>query len=279
MLKVEQLKSIATLLKINPATLEAAVASDKETEIELPKDVKLLSDKDLESRDKNVKSTGYNEGVKAGQEIMIKDLKQAHGLTFEGKDSNKFVEALVAKTLSDAKLQPNEQLKEKDNIIANLQKSVQALTAEKEQIQKQHKETLLNDNLIKHVPTLAVGLEPDEVILSMKSKGYMFEIDDAGALVTKHNGQVVRDATTQNAVEVKDVISGYVKERKWEKTEAEQPRGRGAGNSAPRLDGSITTLSQAKKAWEAEGKSANSSEFVGYVQSLSKDNSNFDMNK
>lgn len=279
MLKAEQLKSIATLLKINPATLEAAVASDKETEIELPRDVKLLSDKDLESRDKNVKSTGYNEGVRAGQEIMIKDLKQAHGLTFEGKDSNKFVEALVAKTLSDAKLQPNEQLKEKDGIIANLQKSVQTLTTEKEQIQKQHKETLLNDNLIKHVPTLAVGLEPDEVILSMKSKGYTFEIDDAGALITKYNGQIVRDATTQNAVEVKDVISGYVKERKWEKADTEPPRGRGAGNSTPTRDGSITTLSQAQKAWEAEGKSANSSEFVGYVQSLSKDNSNFDMDK
>lgn len=277
MLKTEQIKSIATFLKIDPSKLETAIKDEKEVEVELPKEGQFMTPTDIESRDKNIKSTGYNEGVTAGKEMLVKDLKQSQGLTFEGKDPEKFITEFKTKVLTEAKLQPNEALKEKETIIANLQKNVQTLTEEKQQLENTHKVQQLNSKIYREVPPTSVGFEPEEVINSMKLKGYDFEPDEAGGIIAKLNGQVLRDQTTQNPLTVKDVIGSYVKERKWEKSEAETPRGRGAGNSTPNLGGA-STLSQAKKAWEEQGKSANSSEFTAYVQGLAKDNQDFDMN-
>lgn len=278
MLKQDQIKMIAGLLKLDAAALANAIKDEKEIDVTLPKEGQLLTASDLESRDKNIKSTGYNEGVSAGQEMLIKNLKQTHGLTFDGKDPEMFVNEFKTKILADAKLQPGEALKEKDLVIKNLQTNVATLTAEKQQIETKHKEYQLNGSLIREVPQLGVALEPDEVISSMKRKGYAFEADQNGVLLTKLNGQIVRDATTQNPIAVKDVIGGYVKERKWDKPEAEQPRGRGAGNSAPVNTGNIRSLSAAQKAWEAEGKNANSADFAAQVQKLAKENTDFDMN-
>lgn len=279
MLKTEQIKSIAGFLKLDPTKLEAAIKDEKEVDVELPKDGQFLLASEIESRDKNIKSTGYNEGVTAGREILIKEMKQSNGLNFDGKDVEKFVSEFKNKVLTEAKLQPNEALKEKDTVIANLQKNIQTLTTEKQQLETSHKEHQLNGKLYRQVPELGVTLEPEEVISSMKNKGYSFEPDESGAVVVKLNGQVARDATTQNPLAPKDVINSYITERKWNKQEPEQPRGRGAGNSAPRLNGSITTLSQAEQAWKEEGKSPNSSEFMAYTQKLAKDNPDFKMDE
>lgn len=280
MIKKEQIQAIAKVLKLDATKLEAAIADQNEVELEIPQGLQGMIPTELEARDRNVKSTGYNEGVTAGKEMLVKELKTTHGITIDGKGADQFMSAYKAKVLEEAKITPNEQLKEKDTVITNLQNNIQALQAEKQRAEGQISEIRLNSNLFKQVPELGVTLEPEEVIGSMRSRGYSFEQDQNGAIIPKLNGQVIRDATTQNPLAPKDVISGYVTDRKWNKQEGDPaPAGRGGGNSKPVATGSITSLSQAQKAWEAEGKSANTAEFAAHVQKISKENQDFKMDE
>ena len=51
MLKQETIKSIATLLKLKEADLAAAITNTEEVDFELPKDITVLTQAELDTRD------------------------------------------------------------------------------------------------------------------------------------------------------------------------------------------------------------------------------------
>ena len=275
MLKKEQISAIAALLKITPTEFEAALTDAAEKEIKLPEG-ELMTKADLASRDTAIKKTGYDEGKGAAIEMLIKEQKTALGLEFEGKDPSKFLEAYSAKVLADAKVAPNEVIKEKDNIIQSLRTNITKLESEKAEIAGQVGKVKLETGILRSIPTNLSGVEPEELLASMRLKGFDFAEQD-GAIVAKKDGQLVADNALK-PLNISDVIKGYASERKWLADEgASGKTGRGDGHSRPKGT-TPTTLKEAEKEYAASGKNTGTADFQRYIEGLAKENPQFDLN-
>lgn len=272
MLSIETQKQIARLLKVDEAGFLAALKDEKEVDVKIP-ELSIFTKEELASRDQNQKKLGYDDGKEAGLDLFIKDQKKKHGLEFDGKDPEAFVTSFQAKVLSDAKVEPNKQLQEKDAVIAKLQGNVSEYETKLFNMTQQMKASSLRSKLIKVVPA-GLPFEPEEVIASMELRGYSFDEDEAGTVHPKLNGQVLRDEKTQNVLPHKAVIDAYITERKW--ASADEPEKAGRGGGSTRKTAGIGKASEAAAEWEKQGKSLNGSEYQAYVQEIAKNNPNFD---
>jgi hypothetical protein len=275
MLKKDTLVKMASLLKIDAATFEAAYTDAAEVEIAIPDALHILTADELSARDVATKKTGYSEGSTASIEMFIKDQKKTLGLEFEGKDPNKLIEALSAKVLADAKLEPSAALKEKDSMIAGLRANLATIEAEKATLASTASKIRLDSTILRAIPQNLNGIEPEEVLAAMRLKGFNFEEKD-GVVVASKDGVTVADIALK-PLPVSDVISGYAKERKWIAENDTDKKGRGAGSSTPRGT-TPAKLSEAQKVWENDGKNAGTSDFMRWVDGLAKDNKEFDYN-
>lgn len=276
MIKKETLLKMAGILKMDAAEFEAALNDAAEKEVTLPT-VEVFTAQELATRDTSVKKTALVEGGTAAIEMFIKDKKKELGLEFEGKDPAKLLEAYQAKVLADAKLVPDEALKQKDTIIQGLRTNLTTLEAEKTaalgQIAKVKQEVTLKSS----IPTNLSGVEPDEVLASMRLKGYDF-VEEDGKMVVKKDGTLVADKALQ-PLPIADVIKGYATERKWLAVEEPGRQGRGAASSrAGATGGKVSTLKEAEEAWVAEGKNSGTADFQRHVEALAAANKDFDFN-
>lgn len=279
MLKKEAISKIAAALKLDESALTTALSAADEQDITIPEGLVVLTPAELASRDGANETKGYNKGEVAAIEKLVKEQKNTLGLEFEGKDPNKLFEAFKSKVLTDAKIEPSAALQEKETIITGLRANLTKLEQEKQEIAAAVSKVKLEATVSKAIPTnLVAGVEPDEVLLTMRHKGYEFEEKD-GVIVAKKNGEIVAD-TALRPLPVKDVINAYVKERNWiddgggaggDKT------GRGGGHSTPKLP-TPTKLSEVEKQWKEEGKNTGTAEFETHVSMLMKENKDFDLN-
>ncbi|WP_346320775.1 hypothetical protein [Chitinophaga sp. YIM B06452] len=268
-------KAIAKLLRMDEAAFTTALKDEKEVEVKLP-ELTAFSADELRARDENTKRTGYNEGKTAGEELLIKGQREKLGLTFEGKDPDAFITALKEKILSDAKVEPNKQLQEKEVMITNLQKNIQTLQGQVSTLEGEKTAISNRSKLLAYFPeNTKTSISPSDILTLAEANGFSFK-EENGILVPSLNGQVVRDATTQNPIPAQQWLPNFLKEKNYIVAEEPNRGGRGAG-SDKMTTGTATKMSEATKAWEAEGKSANSAEFQAHVLKLAKDNPNFDM--
>lgn len=257
---------------------ELGVEADKLNAAFEAKQVVTLLGSELESRDKANKSTGYSEGKVAGVEMLIKEHKETLGLQFEGKDPAKFIEALQAKTLADAKVTPNAALAEKESVINQLRQNISTLEAEKQRIAQEKENVLLHTSILQHVPNNLKAVKADEAIALMKANGYDFKREGDQLVVTK-GGEVVKTTTDLKPLPVSEVVTSYAKERGWLADEgAQQRQGRGAGSSNPGTSGAPSKMSEAEKAWKESGKHIGDVGFSAYVANIAKENPSFDYN-
>lgn len=279
MLKKETIANLANLLKLDTAAFESALTATTETDLAIPNNITVLTTEELAARDIATKKTGYSEGGLAAIEMFVKEQKKAHNLEFEGKDPAKLLESFSAKVLADAKIAPNEALKEKTSMIEQLRANITKLEQEKAETAAQVAKVRTEASILRAVPSNLKGVESDEVLASMRLKGYEFE-DVEGVVVVKKAGAVVADAALK-PLALKDVISSYVAERGWVDTSggAGVPRtGRGAGSSGSGSAGAPATLSAATQEWTDSGKNTGSADFQRHIESLMKSNKDFDLN-
>lgn len=265
------------MLKLPEADLTAALSATEEVDVNLPDGLVVLTADELSSRDRTTEQKGYNKGAEASVEMLIKEQKRDLGLDFEGKDPAKFVQALKAKVLADAKIEPVAALQEKENVITGLRANLAKLETEKNEAFSSVAKIKVESTVARAIPgNLIAGVEPDEVLLTMRHKGYDFEEKD-GVIVAKKSGEVVAD-TALRPLPIQDVIKGYVTERGWLDTGGGAGKeGRGGGHSKAST-GVPTKLSEAEAAWKASGKNVGTADFQAHVEGLSKDNPSFDLN-
>lgn len=279
MLKKEVISKIAAALKLDAAAFETALTSTEEADITIPENLTVLTAEELSSRDKITEKKGYDKGAEASVEMLVKEQKRTFGLEFEGKDPAKLFEAFKTKVLADAKVEPSAALQEKETIISGLRANLLKLEQEKNEVASSVAKIRLESQVAKAIPTnLIAGVEPDEVLLTMRHKGYDFEEKD-GQIVAKRNGEVVAD-TALRPIPIKDVINSYVMERKWIDDGAgagDGKAGRGGGHSNPKL-GTPKKLSEVEAQWKAEGKNTGTAEFESHVAGIMKENKDFDIN-
>lgn len=266
MLSKKTITAISSLLKINEADVEAAIASETETDLVLP-EVKVFTTPELDTRDKAIKNGAYNDGKDASAEILIKELKSELGLTFEGKDKA----TLVAEV---KKMQANPTGVDVE-ALRNSVKTAEEKAAAALSDLKQHK---IRGKAAAHLPSnLAVDMSQDELLTILSANGFAFDEDDNGNLKITRNGQELKDDKLQTALPAATVLTSFFKdEKKWLKEEDPKQPGRG-GNSSQPIPNVFTKFSQVQKKWEEEGKNTNSAEFSAHVNKIAKDTPGFDM--
>jgi hypothetical protein len=273
MLKKDALQRIAALAKIDVATLEAAIKDDKEVDVAIDDKITAYTADEIETLGKNK----YDSGKKAGEEMSVDAVKKDLGLTFTGKTVKGLVEAATKKAVDDAKIEPDEKVRQLSTENETLRNSVKEfeskLTAKDSEI-----ETIVTTTEIgKHMPKFgdnSPALNQDEFITLMKANGYEFK-REGNVVATYKDGKRIDDKLAQPE-KIETVVAAFAKEKKFVSDVPAVPAGgRGHGNNAPAA--SATKLSDLKAQFVSQGKSLNGDDFRAAVNAAAAANKEFDM--
>ncbi len=267
MLTKKDIEKIANLLKIDSKTLTEAISSEKETDIEIP-ELSVFTAAEIDLRDKNK----YDAGKVAGVEILVKDLKESHGVEVEGKDPAKFLEAYRAKTLKDANIEPDKRVEEANRVAETLRGNLSKIEGERDALAAKIRTTELQTKAFAGIEGEFV-LPKEKILHLMTADGYTLD-EEGGAVIFKQNGTAIRDAKTQAVLDAGKVLQEFATTQGLVKESPDPRTGRG-GKGTKSNPGVPTSYSQLAEQWQKEGKSLNSSEFSARAMELAKDNADF----
>ena len=203
---IENLSVIEQTLQLPEGTLLQAIESQEAVKVELP-ELEVFKKEDYNARIENLKSTFQ----KQGQDFLIKEAKQKFGLEFEGKSIDTLAEKLRAKALEEAKVEPNEKVKELQSDLEKLRKNLEEkdnLIIQKETEFKQ-KETkrLIKDTLLSKI-NVETSIPKEDVLTILQSK---YEIDvENDNIIFKQNGEVLKNNTTLNPKTVDELYAEFL---------------------------------------------------------------------
>jgi hypothetical protein len=273
MLKKAQIALIASLAKIPVETLQAAIDAKEEQEITIAEGLTSLSPDEITTLGKNK----YEEGKTAGSEMIVKDYAKTQGLDYKGNKLDGLIKAAQEKALTDAGKSLTDKEKEFNERIATLQGTVTEYTGKLTAAEARAAEMQLNGELWKHIPAIGedgVKIGNDAIINLMKAEGYSFKQENGKTSVYR-DGQLQQDKLS-NPLPLKDVFTGFMKEKNILTEAGAPPAGRGGKNSVG--TGKATKLSELSEQFTAAGKSLNGAEFNQAVRKAREENKEFDMN-
>lgn len=271
-LKKEDIQKLAILAKIPVPDLEKAIGEKEEVALTIQDKLNVYSEDEVTTLKKNE----YNSGKTAGLEIAVKETKEEMGLEFTGKTIKGLIEAAQKKAVDEAKINPDQRVKELQDKLTNVQNTVKEYETKMAEKDTEVSGIKLNYELSKHIPVVGENgpsFMPDEVIQLMKINGYEFKQEN-GAVVPYKDGKQLQDKLS-NALPAKDVITNFMKEKKLI-TEEAVPGGRGGKDQKP--GAKATKYSELKEQFIAQGKNLQGEEFAKAVQQAVTDNKEFDMN-
>jgi hypothetical protein len=191
------------------------------TEEMLEKDEITLSSDGLIIRttedDEKFQNNIKTEAKKAGVEIAVKEARTKLGLEFEGKNIDKLIEAVQSKTLADAKIEPEEKLKNALKDIESLKAINTTLQTEKESDKKSF-ESFKNDLTIKSVLQKSLpenlAVPSDDMVLILKNKMTFETLENGSVVVKDSNGEIIKNQNTLDPKPVNEVLSSFFDENK-----------------------------------------------------------------
>lgn len=213
-----------------------AIEAEAETDVSIPDGTRIYSKTEWEGDgsdggDIGVEKRLRNEGIAAGKEILVKEIKKEQGLTFEGKSHEKMLEAMREKFQKESGGSVDEKVaevkKENDQLRAALGERDAKITELTGSIEKSAK-------VSKFKSLLPANRDPrlsDDDYLKLMDGAV--EIGSEGNdTFLKVNGSPVKDDKFQ-FVKPDQALANLFKERGWIKPdEGEGAHGRGGGGSA-----------------------------------------------
>lgn len=225
----ETLKKIAEVLKLDASTFEANLKSEKEETLEVPA---LFTEEDKNKFGEN----RFNEGKKAASEILVKDLKQKHGLEFDGKSIDGFLDKYSEKVIADAKIVPDEKVKKLSEENKTLKDNLQAAIGKEQTLAKEYADKLFHvetrSEILSYIPEKTIIPREDLAVLFMNSHRVAKEDD---RVIVYKGADPIKD-NVLNPVPLKTVISQFA-EKYIDKT------GMGGGDSGGGATGKFKTMS------------------------------------
>lgn len=276
--KKELIAKVCTTLKINEGEFNTALGlkDDEEVKVSLSDDLVVLTQAEQETRDTEKK----NDGIKAGKEIGVKEVRTAAGLDESiGKDVTKVASAIAAKAVADAKIPANEKVTE---LTTQNQLLTQKLADKEIEVQAEKgKATQFTTDrkILTAMPKNRASLLEDDEMLDIIKAKHIKEVDGELVVVGK-DGQPLRDKATTKPLGLSEGLTAIFAERKWIEEAGGAAVGRG-GKDAKGGNGGFTKKSEVVSHYEAQGKSLNGeagAEVVAKLQELAKADPAFDMN-
>ncbi|WBC28460.1 hypothetical protein RPMD05_74 [Rhodobacteraceae phage LS06-2018-MD05] len=209
-------------------------------------------------------------------EMAIKDARNKLGLEFEGKTIENLAKAAIEKGKQEAGIKPNEALKEKDSIIEKLQKTIEDVENDYK-TKLETKETELsqirtNQNIYSLIPdNLDTNLSKKDLAILFKNDVQTVEQD--GKLLYKQNGEVLRDAKTQNHLSGEAVINNWLSEKNI--MAKQENKGRADGNSKTKTTNLDSITTSAEFYAYCDANNIPRSEHPEIMKKIRETNSNF----
>jgi hypothetical protein len=175
--------------------------------------------------------------------MAIKEARKNNGLEFEGKTIENLVKAAIEKGKSEAGVKPNEALKEKEQMIANLQKTIEEIEQQKEnelnKLKGELTQVQTNQFLNSLIPdNLDTPLSKSDLSVLIKNDIQIIEKDGKKQFVK--NGEILRDSKTQNPLDGKTVINNWLSEKNI--MEKQEQSGRGGKNEPGKLNTKLESI-------------------------------------
>lgn len=269
MINQDNIKAIASVLHVDAEQLQTALTSQDEVTLEIPELVSMPKP-DFDTRIQNEKSTGYNEGKKAGIEMEVKQAREKLGLQFEGKSIDGLLNAFEQSVVAKHKIEPNKAIEEKEAIITQLRANIGKLEEEKTKIAetfaKKERQSKIEQTILTAIPDAAVSntLGRNDIAVLFKSS---YEVDfDNEKPVVKKDGQVVANSNTLEPLSLSQIMTTFVTEKGLLKNEG----GRGDGSQTGQQH-KAGTLDAFSKEMKDKGIEYNSPEYYKEMTQRIKD--------
>jgi hypothetical protein len=215
-------KAALKQLGIDPEQLIAAIKDTKEVEITVPQG-SVYSDADIEEMKANVKK-GHEQ---AYPEILGKTLNEKYELGLSTKDAkniDKVMEAMEAKGLAKANIEPNKKVQELEASIKKLQEeAIPEYERKAKEWETKYNERLEYDSYSSTIPENANKfLTRDEHIARVKSR---LKIGENGIAVDAQTGMPIKDKL-EKPVLFKDAVAELYKSNEtWVEPTSAAPSG------------------------------------------------------
>lgn len=274
MLSAEKIKAFEEAHRINYNDFVAAINDEKEVDFALP-EVSIYTKDELDALKKNVTDQSYVSGLKAANDIAIKEAKKKYGLDFEGKDLDNLLDAHKRKIISETAVEPNKKIQELENVNTSLKASLARTESEMLELKNTTRKLKVSTNALNSIQK-EYSLPKNDILSLMMLSGYDID-EDNGKIITTKNGETVRDTKTHDPMPFDAVFEEFAKEKGQIKAiapEPTKPTGRGgvSSNTPPAAYGS---LKEFEAAWVSQGKNIQGAEFAAKAQELAKNNPDF----
>ncbi|MDR1199988.1 MAG: hypothetical protein LBK94_13430 [Prevotellaceae bacterium] len=269
MLSEKTLQAIADRLKVKVDDLSSAVKSEQDVDLTIPELTVFTSD-ELKLHDENLKKSNYESAKTAGEEMLIKNLKEKTGIKIEGKDPDKFISALKNQILEEAKIEPSKKIEELQGDIDKLKANLKTAEEDKNSLKNQIVETSLQQKIFAGSQKEAI-LPAFDIYTLMKSKGYSFA-EENGKITVSQFDKPLKDDKTLEPLSGIDIFDRFIEENSLAKQEGGKT---GRGNKSTQTTTGITKLSELEEKYKSEGKSVNGAEFMAEAAKLAKENKDF----
>lgn len=236
-------KTLATSLGVDEAKATEVISSLK---------INIFTDDEKSQFENNVKKIGYESGKVAEKEMTLKNLKKAKGLEIEANSIDELFDKYADSVKSNFSGDTDVKLKEKDETILKLQKTIQETENEKNQIKTEFSQklketksnTLLNSEIAKikvEIPEQVrvlgdkaiekyIDAKLEQHSLLFKSK---FKIDfdeNENPIFKDSQGNILVDKT-QSPLKINEVVQMFAKDNWLDISATSQRQGRDGQNS------------------------------------------------
>jgi len=224
MFSAETIKKIGEVLRISD--FEAKLKSDKEETLEVPG---LITEDEILSFGNN----RFNEGKKAGSEILVKSLKEKHGIEMEGKSVDTLLSAYADKVIADAKIEPDKKVAALMTEKKTLQDQINALSLEKENVTKDLNNKLfqveIRSEILSHIPENT--LIPKSDIADLFLNRHRVSKEDNSVII--YRGSEKLQDKVLNPIPVKDAVMQFAEA--YVKKAGMGGRDNGGGGAVPKF--------------------------------------------
>lgn len=210
MIKEETLKKIAKRAGINESEFLTALKAESDKDISIEDDGEFMTTEEIQSLGSKPNKTSYEEGKKAGLEILIKESKRLAGVEFEGKTVENLVTALKEKYEVDAKQEPNAKIETLQKEKVQLQKMIDEKEGEIAKREAKITDLFIESNIKTKLPDKTEsGLTREDLFILYGAKRKFNRTDNGLELIDPKTNEVIKDKKL-NPVSIDNDINEFL---------------------------------------------------------------------